>query len=296
MSCSTISKTFVYHDSKENSKTVKLSGSFNDWNPIEMTKENGSDVWKVSVDGIKSGTCHEYKYLVDDQDWIHDPDSPVVKNKHGTFNNVYKAPSRCPSSGSVVSSDGNVEVERKFLVPPNYEELLTRAGFGPLKGGLDTEILKDTYFDTGDYNLMKEDFWLRLRNGDWELKYPVDTHPDGNTLYHETSNQEDILIKIKPLVVLDENKINNNLGDLVINNILHQFACIDSKRQCFQDVDKSINIVVDSTDWGFVVGEIEIIVQHKSQVPEAVDKIQKLAYSLDFRFLDLVSTQRSLLL
>ena len=35
----------------------------------------------------------------------------------------------------------------------------------------------DKYYDIYEHSLMKEDHWLRQRNGDWELKYPVgDVH------------------------------------------------------------------------------------------------------------------------
>jgi len=35
------------------------------------------------------------------------------------------------------------------------------------------EVLVDKYYDTHEHDLIKEDHWLRQRNGDWELKYPV---------------------------------------------------------------------------------------------------------------------------
>ncbi len=51
-------------------------------------------------------------------------------------------------------------------------------------------------------SLYFQDYWLRQRNGDWELKYPVGPkHPEeGSTLYHETSNPEVILVKIRALI------------------------------------------------------------------------------------------------
>ncbi len=127
-----------------------------------------------------------------------------------------------PSSSTTSSpKPPTIEVERKFSVPSNYKTVLAEHGFDLVKEFKET--LSDDYFDTFDYNLMQADHWLRRRNGDWELKYPVRksrTMPgasnfdlgtvfhstkvgalnkeDSNstTLYHETSNAEDIQSKL----------------------------------------------------------------------------------------------------
>ena len=64
-----------------------------------------------------------------------------------------------------------IEIERKFIVPDDYHERLTAQGF-QLQKEFD-EILEDKYYDTHQHVLINEDHWLRQRNGDWELKYPV---------------------------------------------------------------------------------------------------------------------------
>ena len=64
-----------------------------------------------------------------------------------------------------------IEIERKFIVPDNYHERLCNFGF-QLQQEFD-EVLVDQYFDTHDHDLVQKDHWLRKRNGDWELKYPV---------------------------------------------------------------------------------------------------------------------------
>ena len=63
------------------------------------------------------------------------------------------------------------QIEWKFIVPDNYHERLTAQGF-QLQQEFD-EVLVDKYYDTHEHDLIKEDHWLRQRNGDWELKYPV---------------------------------------------------------------------------------------------------------------------------
>ena len=137
------------------------------------------------------------------------------------------------------------------------------------------ETLSDEYYDTESYDLLKSDHWLRKRNGDWELKYPVgSTHESGNTLYHETSNLEDIMINIGTLSDL----LKGDLLSLMKDRVLTCFAHLETKRWCYKKDE--VNIVIDLTDWGFRVGEVEIMVSSKDQVPGAVKKIEQIAEDL----------------
>ncbi len=45
--------------------------------------------------------------------------------------------------------------------------------------------------------------------------------------------------------------------------------------RCYRKDD--VNVVVDVTDWGYRVGEIEVVVSSKEEVPAAVAKIEHLA-------------------
>ena len=67
-----------------------------------------------------------------------------------------------------------IEIERKFIVPEDYHEKLLAHGFS--RENVYDEVLVDKYYDTCEYALLKKDHWLRQRNGDWELKYPVGLH------------------------------------------------------------------------------------------------------------------------
>ena len=67
-----------------------------------------------------------------------------------------------------------IEIERKFIVPEDYHEKLLAHGF--TRENVYDEVLVDKYYDTCEYALLKKDHWLRQRNGDWELKYPVGLH------------------------------------------------------------------------------------------------------------------------
>jgi len=79
------SASFQYEDAK--AKAVAVVGDFNDWNKDKtpMTLENG--VWKCSV-SLKPGK-HEYKFVVNNTDWITDPKCPeTVADKYGGRSSV----------------------------------------------------------------------------------------------------------------------------------------------------------------------------------------------------------------
>lgn len=74
------SANFEYADAK--ATAVAVVGDFNDWNKDKtpMKLENGS--WKVSLQ-LKPGR-HEYKFVVNNTDWITDPKcAETVADKYG---------------------------------------------------------------------------------------------------------------------------------------------------------------------------------------------------------------------
>ena len=91
-------------------------------------------------------------------------------------------------------------------MPSNAHDLVCKYGFRHVDAY--DEELSDSYYDVYSNSqnhliLMTNDYWLRKRNGDWELKYPVNTVPSKSaesdvdvpcTIFHETSNIEDILV------------------------------------------------------------------------------------------------------
>lgn len=229
-----------------------------------------------------------------------------------------------------------LEVERKFVVPIDYKDRLAANGFEPVDQF--RENLVDAYFDfaVGDFPLLTNDHWLRKRNGDWELKYPVgssmassineesaaaieaaaaatglqdDPSPSCRssvsqqvtTTYHETSNLEDILFKVRlvsrcGIPELDGSRIEEDddddevsLNSLVERSVLRPFAELETKRKCYKRSSDNVNIVVDETDWGYVIGEIEVIVDTKEEVCAATQQIETLASQLEFSKMDLVS-------
>jgi len=73
--------------------------------------------------------------------------------------------------------------------------------------------------------------------------------------------------------------------DFAFPGQLIAFADLKTVRQCYTKGD--VNVVIDSTDWGHRVGEIEIVVPDRDQVIQATKKIEDLGLELDFAPLDL---------
>ena len=70
-----------------------------------------------------------FRFVVDGN-WTHDGERASESNGMGDFNNV-------------IDVSDHIEVERKFLVPDDYEEVLAGRGFTPEK----KEVLLDEYYD-----------------------------------------------------------------------------------------------------------------------------------------------------
>uniref|UniRef100_A0A8C0DGL0 5'-AMP-activated protein kinase subunit beta-1 n=1 Tax=Balaenoptera musculus TaxID=9771 RepID=A0A8C0DGL0_BALMU len=64
-------------------KEVYLSGSFNNWSKLPLTRSHNNF---VAILDLPEGE-HQYKFFVDGQ-WTHDPSEPIVTSQLGTVNNV----------------------------------------------------------------------------------------------------------------------------------------------------------------------------------------------------------------
>jgi len=277
---------------------VQLAGSFpaSQWNPVEMKKSSCDEKWALKLD-LPPGE-YEFKFVVDGN-WVIDEDQPTKLSEVGTLNNVIVVKNESSSTTSSMSTSSSIEaishphsedegwevitppqksptieIERKFIVPIDYHDKLLAHGFAREK--VYDEVLVDKYYDTCEYALLKKDHWLRQRNGDWELKYPVGLHDKGgSTVYHETTSQGEIQSVMDKIV---------GQKDFAFRKLI-AFADLKTERQCY--TKGNVNVVIDSTDWGHRVGEIEIVVPDRDQVIQATKKIEDLGRELDFAPLDL---------
>jgi len=71
------------------SNTVSLAGTFNNWTPQQLQKEeSGAFVGEVTLMG---GEKHLYKFVLEDGKWVHDEKSPNEIDAEGNVNNFIVA-------------------------------------------------------------------------------------------------------------------------------------------------------------------------------------------------------------
>lgn len=72
-----------------NADSVALVGEFNNWNGgANPMKKGKGGVWKADL-SLKSGE-YQFRYLVNDQEWMNDEEAPVAPNEFGSYNSVAK--------------------------------------------------------------------------------------------------------------------------------------------------------------------------------------------------------------
>ena len=83
---STTQKT-TFQITLPDANSVTLVGDFNNWNSTANPMKKGkSGVWKADV-ALKSGE-YQFRYLVNEYEWMNDEDVPVVANEFGSYNSV----------------------------------------------------------------------------------------------------------------------------------------------------------------------------------------------------------------
>ncbi|XP_037522232.1 thiamine-triphosphatase [Rhipicephalus sanguineus] len=167
------------------------------------------------------------------------------------------------------------EVERKFKVPPDIEQRLLALG-APL---VSRKTFVDTYFDTEDYILSLRDHWLRLRTVDnsntWELKHRKkgDVTRGPATAYREERGDSQIMATLGEVLPRQTEEV-SRVSDLVTNGTLRELAVIKTDRKTFRAPGNAV-VDIDETDWGFSVGEIEVVLAESddgSDLPGDVDR------------------------
>ena len=272
---------------------------------------------------------------------ISTPESlSISKEYHIVDTEVNKREGSSRVSTTTPARSPGCDIERKFVAPSDYHDRLTSLGFMPVKHFRD-EILDDCYYDffqskvlanvrdemdvesmNKEYLLLSNDHWLRQRNGDWELKYPVHSKyssPSSSnwdvantssaqnkssiskmTLYHETTCPDDITSKLK---LITPSMINDgdNLNQLLASGMLRPLAKLRTSRNYFKldnnrlsnETEKKpsvycdVNIIIEMTSWGCLIGEIEVIVESQNEVAVAAAEIDRLAEILGFKPLQL---------
>ena len=144
-----------------------------------------------------------------------------------------------------------LEVERKFLVTPiTVSYLRSNSGDSRFKKheSLGKQTTQDTYYDRNGL-LFSKGVYICRRNGHWEAKIRTDgnfinsafTEVDGNNAVKE---------------VIEQN-LTISTGGLSIEEMLEPCADFLTERESWI-MDGRFKVDVDTTDFGHIVGEVEL--------------------------------------
>jgi len=118
----------------------------------------------------------------------------------------------------------------------------------------------DIYYDADDFRLTTKDYWLRRRDGKWELKVPL-----GQTIQKKETDQYRELE--------NEEEIKKTIG--ASWDLLKPFAKIITTRESYQKGEFHLDF--DEMDFGFETFEAELMVNDEKDASTAEKKIMDFA-------------------
>ena len=160
-----------------------------------------------------------------------------------------------------------IEVEQKFILSDkDLERLTAGADF------LSEKTFTDIYYDTAQYTLTKNDIWLRARAGKYELKIPMREMADSLAQqYNEIEGEEKIreLFAITPRV---------DFAADILEFGYRPFCALRTTRKKYKKDGFVIDLdLVECADFVYNIGEIELMVNEKAEIPKAIEKIEAFA-------------------
>ena len=154
------------------------------------------------------------------------------------------------------------EIEKNFdLRPGDKERIIQGAGL------LRRLTFTDVYYDTPDFSLTGNDYWLRTRDGKWELKAPLNKKFGSerrSDQYEELETEEEIgnRLEIAPFT---------NLKSKFTELGYKPFATITTKRESYEK--EGFHLDFDEMDFGFTTFEVELMVKNQNEITEAEKRI-----------------------
>ena len=159
-----------------------------------------------------------------------------------------------------------IEIEKNFdLKPGDKERLIAGAKF------LKKKTFTDVYYVNDAYDLTCKDFWLRTRDGRFELKVPLNDAHIGDRKtdrYRELETDAEITRELGFA-------IKTNFTDALAEAKYKPFATITTTRETYEKGDFHLDF--DEMDFGFVTFEAELMVGGESEIADAERRILKFA-------------------
>lgn len=155
-----------------------------------------------------------------------------------------------------------VEVERKFRYEPVFVNRLKANSGSPAFGSLEylgQTTFTDTYFDDPVSTLSRQGVWVRQRGTGWQAKIRQGGDYT-NSQFHELSCPDDIGRIIKSYNV-QYSPLSAGGSDKTFG--LKSMAQFTTIREAWR-ANKEFKIVLDRTDFGHAVGEVELELEVES--------------------------------
>ncbi|TSC67755.1 MAG: thiamine-triphosphatase-like [Parcubacteria group bacterium Gr01-1014_72] len=160
-----------------------------------------------------------------------------------------------------------IEVEKNFdLRKGDKERLIKGADF------IGRKVFTDVYHDTTDFSLTSRDYWLRTRDGRFELKVPLNQEEIGS---RRTDQYQELETDGEIISALGLSCVGIDLVNALADAGYKQFATIITTRESYRKADFHLDF--DETDFGFSTFEVECMVNGPSEVAVAESRILQFA-------------------
>jgi hypothetical protein len=126
---------------------------------------------------------------------------------------------------------------------------LTETSLSNLAGGKQ-EFFVDAHYDTPNFDLLKKNAWLVLRNNKWILKVDVSTKAEGGISYEEIRNLGDIVAMLATLT--------GKQGKSPLDICPTAYASFGTHRYKYANKPYWIDVAYFSTQAAYVVGTFEV--------------------------------------
>jgi adenylate cyclase class IV len=154
-----------------------------------------------------------------------------------------------------------IEVEKKLAASFEIAERIKNDAIF-----ISSKIMNDILYDYEDFSLIKDDVWLRKRNGKFDLKVSKDKDRQNRFLdiYDEIENEHEICEVLNIKSIAEENFI--------------EVANLITKREKYKlgEINIDFDFVTSAhDDFAYQLMEVELMVEIEAEVPAALEKIKR---------------------